>query len=100
MRISVVILLLVALTSCSSVKDDRQRFKSKHDFNIGRNINVNGDTPLKIVSTNDPAVKNYIYKNSATGCEWMLVVELQTIKSWKYLSAPDLCVLKVNWGGS
>ncbi len=56
MNIAVLILLLVALTSCSSVKDDRQRF-SKHDFNIGRNINVNEDSQFKIEPTNDPAVK-------------------------------------------
>ncbi len=99
MNVRVLILsLAVAISSCASVEDDRQRFKRSQNYKIDHNINVNGDTPYKIEATSDPGIKNYHYKDSA-GCKWMVTVELQTIKSWKYVSAPDLCVLEVNWGG-
>ena len=95
-----VLSLITVLSGCaSSIEDNRQSFKSRLDFIIGRLIYTYGDTPYRILDTNDPAIKNYMYRDDTTGCQWMVVVELQTIKSWKYLSDPDLCTLKVNWSG-
>ncbi len=90
--------IVIMLSCCVSAESKRESFENSRNFYIGKMIYEYGDTPYKVETTSDPGIKNYHYKDSE-GCEWMVTVELQTIKSWKYVSAPDLCVLKVNWGG-
>lgn len=96
---AIVLSFIVVLTGCaSSLEDDRRRFKDRLDYQVGRPIIPDIYASARIIDTDDPAIKNYVFKNP-NGCEVMQVVELQTIKSWKYLSDPDLCVTKIGWGG-
>jgi hypothetical protein len=93
-------LLALVLSSCaSSEEDNRQRFIHMNDDSIGHTIIINGDTPYRVLETADLAIKNYIYRDKKGG-EWMRVVELQIIKSWKFLSNQDLCVSEIYYGPS
>ena len=97
---ALILLLVLVLSSCaSSEEDNRQRFIRMNDDSIGHNIIINGDAPYRVLETADPAIKNYIYRDEK-GCEWMKVVELQVIQSWKFLSNQDLCVSEIYYGPS
>ena len=96
LKLSIAALLLQGLTGCVSTVD----VQSLLDQSVGQSIAVfRGGKPTAVRSI-DPAVDEYLYDSNQTGCRVALTVDKQTkiIKGWRYLSDPELCREKHEFG--
>jgi len=89
------------LNSCISHERAKQLFVYERNYDIGRVVTVVPlPKPTKILPI-DKESSLYIYEFKNTGCQWSYVVDDSTkiILSWKFISDPDLCYLKLRGGG-
>ena len=96
LMLSIAALLLQGLTACVSTVD----VQSLLDQSVGESIAVfRGGKPTAVRSVGS-AVDEYLYDSDQTGCRIALIVDKQTkiIKGWRYLSDPDLCRVKHEFG--
>ena len=96
LKLSIAALLLQGLIGCVSTVDVQALLNQS----IGESIAVfRGGQPTEVRSVG-PAVDEYLYDSNQTGCRVALTVDKQTkiIKGWRYLSDPELCRVKHEFG--
>jgi len=96
LKLSITFLLLQELAGCVSTVD----MQSMLNQSIGESITVfRGGKPTEVRS-DEPTVDEYLYDSIQTGCRVALTVDKQTkiIKSWRYLSDPELCRVRSEFG--
>ncbi len=79
----------------------KQLFVRERDFDIGRSIKeVPLPSPTEIMPVNEQT-SLYIYEFKNTGCRWSYTVDNETkkVRSWQFVSDPDLCYMRVSYGG-
>ncbi|MGD0278630.1 MAG: hypothetical protein ABSC11_04935 [Smithella sp.] len=88
--------------SCVSHEQAKLLFIRERDFDKGRTVKeVPLPEPVKVESINDHT-SLFIYEFKTTGCRWSYTVDDETkrIISWQFISDPDLCYMKVSYGGA
>ncbi len=101
-RLALLLLLTTMSIGCLSHDQAKLLFIQERDFDRGRLIRqVPLPQPIKIEVV-DEKTSLYIYEFKRTGCQWSYTVdnESKRILSWQYISDPDLCYMKVSYGGS
>lgn len=96
-----IVLALPLLSSCLSRERAKEMFVESRDFDVGRKVT---EVPLGNPSSIAPIDEHtslYIYEFQNTGCKWSYVVDNNTkrVLSWKFISDPDLCYLRMRGGG-
>lgn len=103
MKNTLLVLSITAMISvgCVSHEQAKQMFVQHRNFDQGRSVREVPLPPLVRVEPINDKTSLYIYEFKATGCRWSYTVDNETKKilSWKYISDPDLCYMKVNYGG-
>lgn len=103
MKSKFLILLILAtlFVNCISHERAKQMFVENRDFDVGRIVSVVPLPPPNRIEPIDKRTSLYIYEFKDTGCSWSYTVNNETkrILSWKFISDPDLCYMKLRPGG-
>jgi hypothetical protein len=94
------LILVLMFCGCVSASGGKNRFFRSMDYNVGRNIELSHDTPIKI-SSHNKTQDRYLF-DWENGCSWVYYVNKETkiVESWEYVSSPDKCSMGVGWFGA
>lgn len=93
------LILTVIFYGCTSINSDINRFIRYRDYDVGRSVELSYQTPIDVFPYTQTQDK-YLYMGEGD-CRWIYFVNKETkiVESWQYVSAPEKCSMKVDWGG-
>jgi hypothetical protein len=97
-------LMIFCITAgCASIETGRQNFKNDRNECVGQIAAMGhrcGWWEPKIVREIGENTDEYVYQSG--DCEWAFEIDRKTkvVKSWRYISSPDLCYIEIDWLGA